>query len=338
MTPSSNGLRRQYRIAGVGLEIEANRPAFLDAVHARLQWSETSALETSDLRVRLAAVPEFPALPFDPAAARHVLEHPVAQIWYEPSRDQLLTEFGDGGRGVVDGANLTAELLVREGAEHDEWLGSHPLFTVAITELLKRQGLFGVHAAGAELDGRAILFAAASGAGKSTLSIAMARRGFGFLGDDRVFLHGAREALRVLPFPDDIDLRDGTPQLFEELRPILDTPKKAGWPKWKLRATELYQTTIPRECVPGLLIIPAISGEARSEFIDIDPHEALLELVPNVMLTENRATRAHLDALTQLTQQSRCLRLRTGRDFDEVAQRIRDMVGELEPGGVTGGR
>ena len=61
----------------------------------------------------------------------------------------------------------------------------------------------------------------------------------------------------------------------------------------------------------------------------MDPAEALLELAPNVLLTEVRSSQAHLDALAELARTCACYRLETGRDFDALPGLLRGLVTEL---------
>src|SRR5262245_3573357 len=112
----------------------------------------------------------------------------------------------------------------------DLWTLSHPLFTLPLVEMLKRRGLYGLHAGGVCLHGRALLLPGTSGSGKTTLTLALARG------------------------------------------------------------------------------------------------EALLELAPNVLLTEPRSAQAHLDALAELVEKSDCWRLATGTDLDETVRRLVELL------------
>ena len=59
--------------------------------------------------------------------------------------------------------------------------------------------------------------------------------------------------------------------------------------------------------------------------------EALLELAPNVLLTEPRSSQAHLDALAALVEASACYRLATGRDLDGAVRLLEGIVDGLPP-------
>jgi hypothetical protein len=73
-------------------------------------------------------------------------------------------------------------------------------------------------------------------------------------------------------------------------------------------------------------VIPRISEAETSVVTRMDPDEALLEMVPNVLLTEANSCRAHLDALSELVTSTPCYRLETGRDFDRVSLQFRELL------------
>ena len=54
--------------------------------------------------------------------------------------------------------------------------------------------------------------------------------------------------------------------------------------------------------------------------------EALLELAPNVLLTEPRSSQAHLDVLAALVRETACYRLETGRDFHVLPTLLRNLL------------
>jgi hypothetical protein len=250
-----------------------------------------------------------------PEGARPVYEPPLGEVVYHDGRDLLYLRQGRlsvlcepaAGRVRFSTSSIEGE---------DLWFLSHPLLSVPMMELLKRRGLFGVHAAGASLDGRALVLAGTSGSGKSTLSVALARAGFGFLGDDTLFLNETR----ILAFPDEIDLTEESVSFFPDLQLA---PAPAGWRKRQIRADT---ARIVWESEPAVLVFPRVSGRPRSELRPIDAGEALLELAPNVLLTEPASSQAHLDALAGLARASRCYRLETGTDLDEAVRLLRELM------------
>ena len=79
-------------------------------------------------------------------------------------------------------------------------------------------------------------------------------------------------------------------------------------------------------CEPAALVFPRITRAGASRLEPIPAHEALMELLPNVLLTEPRACQAHLDALAQVTSVIPCYRLWTGDDFDELPALLGDLI------------
>jgi hypothetical protein len=79
------------------------------------------------------------------------------------------------------------------------------------------------------------------------------------------------------------------------------------------------------ECAPAVLVFPRVAGAPESELSPLSPGEALLELAPNVLLTEARSSQGHLDALAELVERSDCYRLATGKDLEAAVR----LLGEL---------
>ncbi|HWN44401.1 MAG TPA: hypothetical protein VNW71_19410 [Thermoanaerobaculia bacterium] len=302
-----------YSFHGLSLRVSAPDEV-VRAFHARFASLPPDGDGPPDLLFEVQAEPLE-----RPERARTVYEPPLGEVVYDDGRDLLYLRQGllsalcEPAAGRV---RFSAPSLREEEPGEDLWILSHPLLSVPMMELLKRRGLFGVHAAGADLEGRALVLAGTSGSGKSTLSVALARAGFGFLGDDTLFLDGHR----VLAFPDEIDLTEESVSFFPDLQ---FAPPPAGWRKRQLRAAE---TRIVWESTPALLVFPRVSGRPGSELRAIDPGEALLELAPNVLLTEPVSSQAHLDALAGLARASRCYRLETGTDLDEAVRLLRELM------------
>jgi hypothetical protein len=246
-------------------------------------------------------------------------------VLYDDAEDSLYLEYGPRLRVLCEPERGRARLAALEPAEEDLWPLSHPLFTLPLVELLKRRGLYAVHAAGLSEGGRALLLAGHSGSGKSTLTVALVRAGLGFLGDDTLLLSRRPEGLRILAFPDEVDLTDESVGFFPELEFRMNGARE-GWRKRQLRADQVYAAEVVWECEPGILVFPQVAGTADSVLEPLDPGEALFELAPNVLLTEPRSSQAHLDALAGLVAASRCYRLATGRDLDGAVRLLRGLL------------
>lgn len=258
---------------------------------------------------------------------RPIYDLPDGEILYSDSRDEMYITYNDGvsvlcdvGRGHVWTSVLRAQAI-------NQRLASHLFFTLSFTELLKRRGRYSLHAAGLCVEGQGVLFPGASGSGKTTLAVALVQAGFDFLGDDMLFLSDGPRGLRVLAFPDELDVAPSAGALIPALRHLEGSTPPDGMVKHRISAKDLHVSSPVWECPPTVLVFPQITDTDKSVLTRIDAHEALLELTPNILLTESRACQAHLDILGRLARESACYRLATGRDFDRLPGLVRGLLG-----------
>jgi hypothetical protein len=311
-----------YDLHGLRLRVTGWEEAAA-ALHGRLERLTSATAGEPDLIFEIGVGSDAAEGLERPERGRPVYEPPAGEVLFDDDADRIWIGLGPDRRAVCEPARGRARLWARHGSGEDAWLLSHPLFTLPLVEMLKRRRLWALHAAGLQWKGRTVVLAGASGAGKSTLAIALARSGFAFLGDDTLFL---APGLRLLAFPDEVDLTDETAAFFPELAALRAEPRREGWRKRRLRAEETYGAPLAGEVAPGLLIFPRISGRAESTLSSLDPGEALIELASNVLLTEPASSQAHLDALAALAAASSCWRLETGRDLDGAARLLRELA------------
>jgi len=320
---------RTYRFHGLEFQVRCSpaMAAFLDH-RFRVLPSE------GDLRGTISL--DFWSVP-DPG--QHCVEKPSGpgQVFYEFPRgeacyfetgDQLYLSFQDGARLLSTPGLGCASFSLVESEPANLFMASHLMLTILLVELFKRRGCYSMHAAGFTKNGKAILLPGGSGAGKSTLSIMLLRSGFGYLSDDMVYLRWRSGGLKILGFPEDVDITDRTITFFPELAFLQNMPKSVAWAKKSVRAEEVYAVEMVREAQPGAIVFPKVSGKERSAVRPIHAEEAFREIIANLLLTEARSCQSHLDILTELVRQTPCYRLETGRDFD----RIPFLLGELLSG------
>jgi hypothetical protein len=321
-------ISRFYDLQGLRVQVTANSSKTLMAVHARLRQFLVPEQGAPDLRFELLAVARPQNHLFDqpPEDVRPVYDPPLGQVVYSDAEDRLYIVYGENVRVWCDPAQGRTKVTIVAAALESLWFVSHPLFTLPFVEMMKRRGRYSVHAAALTIDGSGVLLPAGSGAGKSTLALALLRAGFGFLGDDTLFLANEKAGLCVYAFPDEVDATEGTLAFFSELQHLRDRPRAPGAPKWQIRVEEVYGIDFVRRCAPSVLVFPKIANTAKSSLEPMSKDEALMEMAPNILLTEVQSAQAHLDALAKLVQQSSCYRLETGRDFDDLPERLRRLL------------
>jgi hypothetical protein len=319
MTAARDGedLRLTYVVAGCGLSITSNHAATARAIERRLRGFPTQTAAPDDLRVEFHAVASSEDHRTAPASSgsRPVYDSPLVSTRYDESLDSVHLECGTDVRAVCRPAEGRADVsFVEAAAAEREWLLSHALLTVSLMEMLKRRGIYALHAGGVTRDGAAILLAGASGSGKTTLTLALALAGLGFLGDDIAFVAPGVNGLAILAFPDEVDLSEDSAYLLPELGSMFADAPPTGHGKRGICMDDV-RPAAPRHASPGLLLLPSVSHDGRTRVEPIAPSAAFLELLPNVLLTEPVASQGHLDALGRLAAESRCYRMETGRDL-----------------------
>jgi hypothetical protein len=321
-------LTRRYRVHGHEVAVRTSSKALSEAIHSRLRLFAEGSAHSEILLEFVDADPASPAQLRPDGPSRPLWEIPGYEFSYFPKSDQLYVRRSDVVESVCDPTKGIARSMVQEADGRQIWLVSHAIFTVPLIEMLKRKGLFAVHAAAVAIDGHGALFAGVSGSGKSTLALCLLRAGMGFLGDDTVFISRGQGGLRVHAFPDEIDITDDTARMFPELGGFVARQREPGWPKHRLWPEQFYDAKITWECAPRLLFFPRLAHSSESRVEEVGGNDALIELLPNVPLTDARSSQAHLDALGDLVRLSRCYRLHLGRDLDAVPSLIRGLLSQ----------
>jgi hypothetical protein len=329
MTATAASLRRGYAIDGVGVGVCADDPAVVAAMDLRLRGFGPDPGAETGAGVRLEfTIDDQSGASRAPEPGRQVYDTRYGSLYYLPQADIVC--------GTLAGVQLRCEAargvaLFRSAAfsGRELYIATHPLATIALMELLERRGLFSLHAACvATADGRGVLLAGTSGAGKSTLAVALAMTGMSLLADDVVFLacDGDGQAVRVIGFADAIGLTEHAGVQFAAIRERLREPPADGFPKRLVRIEELFGSQAVAECRPEALIFPEVAADQESRVAPMDSSEALLRLVPDVLLTEPAATQAHLAAIGALLDRVQCYTLRSGTDLERAAQLVAGLV------------
>ncbi len=317
-----------YAFHGVDLVITTDAPQLLDAIGRRFAPfpAGTGAGPRLTFDFHTISTPGERPWPDPPASARSVYDTASGEVRYADDEDALYIESGQRiwarclpGQGITEVVGLASAMT-------DLWLASRPLVTIPLIESLKRRGLYSLHASGAELDGKAVLVAGHSGAGKSTLAAALVRAGFAFIGDDMAFVEEREGALGIRAFPDESDLTDESARLIPELAHLADDEMPLGWPKRRVRLEQAFGADIAWRSAPTAILFPRVVPTSTAGVDGIREDEALLELSPNVLLTDVVASQRHLNVLAALVEAAPCYRLTLGRDLNAAVTEVRRLL------------
>jgi hypothetical protein len=310
-----------FQMHGVNVSIESDEPALLTRLRGRLGPFSSRAgniIEPGlhfEFRVNKAGA----GIEGVHAPQRLVYQMGDVEFQYDAMYDLLLVSRGKRLIGVCYAKAGVA--LFEVGSSVDDLdLYSQTMFTVCFIELMKRHGRYSIHAAGISVGNSGILLAGPSGAGKSTLAIVLLQslgKGAGFLGDDMLFLTAGADGIKMHGWPEPIDVAEWTQRTLPNLLPLMHrtaTVRRKG----QIAASQVAGAIPAHNGRPEVIVFPRVTQQAKSVLIPISSDDALLELAPNVLLTEATSSQAHLEVLGSLAGQCRCYRLEAGRDIESL--------------------
>ena len=297
-----------------------------DLVASRLRPLRCEPASSADVLVEIRGpgTPDWPPQP--DGAGRPIYDAPGGPVDYFADADVVFVDYEKRVRLLCAPSRGMIQLGMAGSGQEDRVLAAHPLLTMALLETMKRFGRFPLHAACLSLGGRGVLVAGSSGAGKSTLSVILLRAGFDFLADDTVFLQPSPDGYLVSGFPDEVDVTVNTVSMFSELRHLADTPIPPGRDKYGFRVEDVFGNQPVLTCRPAVLLSPRVEPGAAPRLERLTPAEALFELTPNVLLTDQVASQSHLDVLAGLVGSVPCFSFRMGSDVDAAAGCVAELV------------
>jgi hypothetical protein len=232
-------------------------------------------------------------------------------------------------RGVT--CEIARDILKIETAP-EFWDGTlfeqRDMLLVTMSILLRLHGIYGFHGNGLEKDGAGILVIGDSGAGKTTLTLSLIRNGWRFLADDAIGLaanggHVEARALRLgFSFTKEGMRQQGPLGLFRPDARPLGTGKFLCMPGERL--SRLYRPS----CVPRALFFCEIGRQERTELRPMAKTTALgLCLRQAVGLgIDPELTKAHMDLLRDLVDQSAQYTVTSGKDVLGQPERVSDLL------------
>ena len=245
-------------------------------------------------------------------------------LYYEAS-DALFINHTGRVHVLCEAARGRVRVSLMEDTPDVIWLATHPLFTLPFLEVLKRWGRFGINAVGVRVNGVGVLFPAVEEALHAGIARALERAGFRVLGPGPVFLVRRPEGLRVLSFPKERDVSEVTP--FSPGALLRGHPRTAGEAPPAAWAEDAPQESPLLEVEPAFLLFPTRGSSPRTRVRPMSRDDALLELLPNVLVTEPVATQAHLNILSELVETSAAYRLEVGSSLEGLSEFLWRLVG-----------
>ena len=318
-----------YDVHGEPLLVRTDDPLVDAAARETLGGFPICRQPVAPLQIVMQAVEGIDEVPLHHSTVAVLIQETPGEDGNVPVRlyrdgGRWLLDFGGAGRMVLDTeAGRVEGWLVQPGRLAPDWAAS--FVQLAAIELLRTRGLYAIHGAALEKDGRGVLIVGASGAGKTTACLSLMRSGYGCLSDDHPLLHFASMEMRLLPFPGRIAVTERTVAWFPELssaeeRFRMDTRKRS----FDIGAVSGYR--LGGACRPAVILFPRIVDWPGSSMERLSGALALEELLPQTLLVLDRALAGRqFQVMSELVRNVPAYRLHFGEDVT----RLPEMIGRL---------
>jgi hypothetical protein len=318
-----------YLIHGRGICIRTNNPLINKTLGNLLQYfsvSENEPVDT-DATFFLYSTPKFKELT---SSLLPPFSNPISfagDMLYFMEDDRLYTILPDNVAVICDFSQMKAWGIIQEYLTMDPWVVFQHLFSPAFLEILKKLGLYNLHASTLCQNGRGVFFSGATGSGKSSLAVSLVRSGFGFLSDDITFVSKTDSDLQLLAFPQPIQMWDDAIKRFPELLRVKFNHATCQGYKKQFRASDVYPDSVQERTSPKALIFPKIIDKKESHLEELSKAKAIVELIPQSLIVAQRTiVKDHLDILADLIDCCDCYRLFFGSDVDSIPKLISDIL------------
>lgn len=195
----------------------------------------------------------------------------------------LMADFHEEGMVLMDGASQSVQVcLVRPEAMTPDRPVSFVHF--AMTELLKRRGLYTIHATALEHHGQGVLIPGFSGRGKPTSFLSLLRSDYRYLSDDHPFFRLNDGRVEMFPYPLKINVTDQTGAFFPELSAASPSVLHAGFPKRYVYAEDVYPGPLGQPCEPVVLLFPEVVDSPHSCLEPLSKKQALEMILTHSLL------------------------------------------------------
>ncbi|MBM3148934.1 MAG: hypothetical protein FJZ94_04110 [Chloroflexi bacterium] len=233
-----------------------------------------------------------------------------------------------GRLAIDDEHDIVVGFIYRSYFLKNPWVLETLLYPVF--ELLKKRGLYLVHAGAVSLGNRGLLLPGRARSGKTTFVLHLVREGFEFLSDDRCFLRKSGSDVEMLSFPEQVRVYLPNVFAFPEFQFLQEEHDGGQNGKVGFEIERVYPDRSIDRCDLAAVVFPRWAPTKKSMLETIPPPQALVELLPLTLETFfPETTRSHFRLIGDLVQTVPCFSLYMGSDSQMWCEIVKGLLQEL---------
>lgn len=201
----------------------------------------------------------------------------------------------------------------------------------SIFHILRRHGIFFLHASAVAYNQWGIVVAGTSGQGKTTLLLHLLQAGFQYMSDDIVLLQTDPQPPTLLSLPTPVRICADTTRFFPEFMPFIKNVRYDERGKYQLTIQDVYNCGSVDSAQPALLLLPEITHASHTTLELISRLDAAIQCIPENTALQDIVgmSRENFEILARFIQHVRCYTVRLGQNMDTIVHQIFDITSIL---------
>ena len=195
-----------------------------------------------------------------------------------------------------------------------------------LTEMLKAEGFYFLHAAALSINNTGFLFTGDGGCGKTTTALSLLSKGYKYVSDDSLVFRDIDGEIIVYPLYRTFNLDQDLCDRFHEILRDDDLIIPEGM-KLSVEVSDIFPGSFIQNLKPDFIIFPKITSDKNSRLSTLSQMEIYKRLLSQIILAVDQDTaKLQLEVLGKLVRQISGFELLSGKDIYEEPGKVYTLI------------